>query len=364
MSRGNDIIYSIVTIYTAFVASDFLGGMFLINTAFANGYIADLLFGFNKILVIILYLAFCQSLPGSLLENYSKYYVYVNIFIVAGGVISWLAVISGVVNPLEWQFQDGLMKQDTYSIIDKNIKLYSMPYNLGIVLFGRSALFGEFLFPRLAGFSREPNIAALFTIPSLFLVGTVIKNKITAKYIYILYIIYIFALFSTTAFLSLTMIFTINYIVGKKGRIFKFTIMLLSASILIIIVANSSFIQAKLITYEYQSLLHNYLGGFNRIGLSGVPLGVITRVDESMNLTRSIFSISFQLIFILYIINIIYKYLKNSDKPYIYYSAVYVFLHSTKSFVHVAFTLNYIYILIILGIIIREEKMRANKYVW
>lgn len=99
-------------------------------------------------------------------------YVYLCLALAVGGLIAWLSLTLGVV-----QWQDWIVRDDFRVDAVTGRFRHSMPMFLSFILVGEVPrnLFGVEVF-RGSGLSDEPNQAALFVAPALFLISITFNN--------------------------------------------------------------------------------------------------------------------------------------------------------------------------------------------
>lgn len=94
-------------------------------------------------------------------------YIYLCLAVSATGLVAWLLVQTGAVEPRDWVPPQYLSEKINRKAQEAGGYLYSMPYYLGFVLSGASAkeTLGAY---QASGLSPEPHPAALFVTPALF----------------------------------------------------------------------------------------------------------------------------------------------------------------------------------------------------
>ena len=101
-------------------------------------------------------------------------YCYIAVFVAVAGLMAWLLVHLAIVDPGDWRDPPGMIKKIP---LPGRERVYAMPYYTSFVLMDSGAEFLGLEFSRATGLFREPNQAALFVTPALFLLPLVLRGR-------------------------------------------------------------------------------------------------------------------------------------------------------------------------------------------
>lgn len=162
-----------------------------------------------------------------------KPYIHITLYIAATGILCYLLTTVNILDTKDWMSINDNMKKAYEG--QGGTLLYSMPLYLTFMLVGSDifSLLG-FKIIRISGLSYEPHIAALFSVPSLFMINFYFKDNTTAKrWSYAIIITYLLFVASVTSIVCLILVLLLysfkEYRLSVK-RIFLAAIILLGVT--------------------------------------------------------------------------------------------------------------------------------------
>ena len=133
-------------------------------------------------------------------------YCYLAIYIAFAGLAAWLLHTLEIIDPEAWHLPDGVLPKDA----EKGGHIYTMPYYLSLVLYDQGGgVFFNLSFRRASGLLQEPNTAAFFVAPMLFLLPLIMdyrERKWNMRIIYLVTAVFLFATHSVTGLVILTIL--------------------------------------------------------------------------------------------------------------------------------------------------------------
>jgi hypothetical protein len=180
-------------------------------------------------------------------EKLIKIYIYVCLYISITGVLSWLIISFGFVDPTRWELNLTQLTEGRF-VRDLDGNLFTFPYYLGVIIQGggKYSLFG-FEFMRACGLSTEPQYATFLVAPSLFMINIVYKkSRLFKKAAYVLVILFLLIASSMTTYLIL---YVLIFLLLLKKR------SLLGCVSLLLLIVLLYYYYNQFAIHEYKSLL-------------------------------------------------------------------------------------------------------------
>ena len=195
--------------------------------------VISLILNFFMLCILCSFTLFYFDTIDESLKFIIKPYIHITLYIATTGVLCYLLTMVNILDTNDWMSINEKMKKAYEG--QGGTLLYSMPLYLTFMLVGSDifSLFG-FNIIRISGLSYEPHIAALFTVPSLFMINYYFRDNASAKrWSYLIIVTYLLFVASVTSIVCLMLVLLLysfkEYKVSVK-RIFLIAIILLAVT--------------------------------------------------------------------------------------------------------------------------------------
>lgn len=334
---------------------------------------ATLLFLLNSLMLmgLAVMLYFQEKIWSNLTKSLLQPYVHISLYITTTGVIGYFLIITNTVDYEKWQFINEFMKKGEHA---RGGQLYSMPMYLTFLLTGADSFsfFGVKLI-RLSGLSIEPNAAAFFSAPFLFIAGLYFNKKPFLK-AYSIIISLLFLLFcgSLTSILLLLIIYIVYALKKLKISFYMGIVFILAITLLS---------QITFTNKEESGTTKNLLSKLHTPSAKGASKNIMSPIVNSKDLLghglmapkdggdnineRGVVGVTYYY-FMLISASLIalYFFFKSKENPEAYLLILYVIGHSFKSPEHIlSFPVTIYFIIVFALLISRKIAIENNIYI-